>query len=131
MLYLLVKSAHILAIITWISGMVGVALFLAYPSASIAKPIAQWDRKVTSPAMMLAWVLGLALAYMGGWFGDGWLWAKLVAVFLLSGLHGALSGKLRRVGASDAPEGQNVTPFLAGLFGFVVVIVVLVVTKPF
>jgi len=35
----------------------------------------------------LRW-LGITLAVMGGWYSAPWLWAKLVLVFMLSGLHG-------------------------------------------
>jgi uncharacterized membrane protein len=53
--------------------------------------------------MVVAWGLGIALASLGGWFGAGWLYAKLVLVFALSGLHGVLSACLRR-----QLEGTNV-----------------------
>lgn len=109
MLYLLTKSLHILAVIIWISGMVALALGLLKPAREPLQLLNRWDKWVTSPAMLLVWVLGLIMAYWGGWFGATWLWVKLAAVFLLSGAHGMLSGQIRRALNSDAID-QHQSP---------------------
>lgn len=109
MLFLLTKSLHILAVIIWISGMVALALGLLKPARESLQLLSIWDKRVTSPAMLLVWVLGLIMAYWGGWFGATWLWVKLAAVFILSGAHGMLSGQVRRALNSDAID-QHQSP---------------------
>lgn len=133
MLYLLLKSVHILAVVTWVAGMVAAALVLLRPAESTLATLNGWDKRVTAPAMGLAWVLGLVLAYWGGWFGSPWLWVKLVAVFVLSGLHGMLSGQLRRASDSADPAGHTspAKPALVLTFVLVAVVILLVETKLF
>jgi protoporphyrinogen IX oxidase len=94
--------------------------------------VRRWDRYVTSPAMLLAWGAGLALAMLGEWFSSPWLIIKLVFVLLLSALYGILSGTLRKLGRSDEPPasfGLRHAPPL--IIISVAAIVVLVVVKPF
>jgi uncharacterized membrane protein len=133
MSYLLIKSLHICAIILWIAGMVlqAATLQLSVEQRLLAS-LRRWDRRVTAPAMLVAWVTGLFLATQGGWFGNRWLMLKLSFVVILAALHGILAGRLRRrveSGVSNNPPRLNVT--LAGLFGLTASIVVLVVVKPF
>ena len=132
MLYDLTKSIHILSVITWMSGTLIAALALRYPVAAVLPRVQGFDRRVTSPAMILTWVFGILLALQAGWFGAPWLWAKLVFVFILSGLHGAISGRLKRLtwDAGSTPD-PVAAPFLPVGITLLVLIVLLVVLKPF
>lgn len=141
MTYLWLKAFHVAVVITWIGGL----LYLALQIATLPKPpesltdshtrtidaARAWDERVTTPAMVLAWMLGIALTAIGGWFPARWLVAKLVLVSLLSGLHGVLSGTLRRIGSSgtaDAPEIlRHAAPVVLATLA---IIAVLVVVKP-
>ncbi len=139
MIYLWIKAAHIIAVITWMGGML-VAAVLAAPLQRAPRPLPQqavqamaalraWDRRITTPAMLLTWLLGVTLASLGGWFPSRWLLAKLAVVAALSALHGAQAGALRRAVASDGrPPGPLAGPVIIAAFA---VIVVLVVVKPF
>ncbi len=111
--YLWLKAFHVTSFAVWIGGMLILSLAVSsLPAATgsdAAAPspmidaISRWNRWVTSPAMLLAWVFGIALAAQGDWFSAPWLWIKLVIITLLSALHGALSGRLRRrTGILDA-----------------------------
>lgn len=104
MLYLLTKSLHILVVIAWLSGMVALAIGMLKPHNANLEFLYRWDRRVTNPALGLVWALGLLLAYWGGWFGSTWLWIKLAAVFVLSGLHGSMSGQTRRALKNDSVD---------------------------
>ena len=128
--YIWLKAFHVAAAITFVGGVLGAAVFLAAarPGCAEAGAVHRWDRKVTTPAMLLAWALGLTLALMGGWFRGGWLFAKLAFVVALSGTHGMQSAKLRRL-AGGVAAGRS--PRLAPLVvGSVVAIAVLVIVKP-
>ena len=71
------------------------------------------------------------MAMQAGWFGSPWLTIKLAIVGALSALHGLLSGTLRRLSASaDQPPAALRYAAPATILG-VVMIAILVVTKPF
>ncbi len=50
-------------------------------------------RLITTPAMLVSWALGLALAFGGAidWSANGWFHAKLALVVALSAFHGLLA----------------------------------------
>ena len=141
--YLWLKALHIAAVITWVGGLLTVAVAIAAISDARDQPsiasraaflagVSRWDRHVTTPAMLLVWMLGLALATMGGWFPQGWLVAKLTMVLLLSAAHGVLSGNLRRLSLSRQPGSPAILRHAAAaIVAALLVIVVLVVVKPF
>lgn len=142
MIYLWIKSFHIVAVIVWIGGMLVSAVLLAALRSVAPLLIAEvqqaidaarrWDARVTAPAMLLTWILGLALAVTGGWFPSRWLFAKLALVLLLSGLHGVLAGSLRRSALRpDATVPGFARHAPAAIVAAVTPIVVLVVIKPF
>lgn len=141
MAYLWLKSFHIVAVIIWIGGMMLAAVTItAFTKAKIASEdggrdvlasVRGWDRRVTSPAMLTAWGLGLTIVYLGGWFSSPWLSAKIALVLALSGLHGYLTGTLRRLDrerVAVVPEGAKHSPAVIVLS--VLAIVVLAVLKP-
>ena len=140
--YLWLKALHIVAVVTWVGGMLAVTVAAAAVSGARAQHeiasraaflahVSQWDRRVTTPAMLLVWMLGLALALTGDWFPQTWLVAKLAMVLLLSALHGFLSGNLRRLSLSGQPGASASRNAAAAIVGAVLIIVVLVVVKPF
>lgn len=130
MLYEILKAAHIIAMVAWLAGMAAVALALLKPSPKLLKLLKSYDRKVTTPAMLLVWVAGISLAIQGGWFGSGWLWAKIILVTIMSGLHGAISGRLRRYCNETSPApASEARVFLLVEFAILVGVVLLVTTK--
>lgn len=140
--YLWLKAFHIAAVVTWIGGMLVAAVTIAAFSGSGAatkgsdraaalEAVRRWDHWVTSPAMLLVWALGLALALEGGWFAEPWLMLKLGFVLMLSGLHGVLSGTLRRLAQADWLPGPSLRHIPAAIVASVLVIVIVVVIKPF
>ncbi len=131
MLYALLKAGHIIAVVIWFGGMMAAALML-WRSRAGAAPLRTWDGLVTTPAMVASWVLGLSMATWGGWFASGWLIVKLIFVLALSGIHGLLSGQLRRVAAdSGAVSKPDARLMLAAMIAILCAIVLLVVVKPF
>lgn len=147
MSYLWLKALHVAAAITFVSGVLGVAVYLAALGAVGASSpggphaggeaivrasvvVRRWDRAVTTPAMLIVWTLGLALARQGGWFAFGWLQAKLACVLLLSGVHGMQSGALRRAAGGASPPRPALRVIGPVILGLVAAIAVLVVVKP-
>lgn len=139
--YLWLKSLHIAAVIVWIAGLLVAALTLAARCDSAIdhrrsmdwlEKVRRWDRRVTSPAMVLVWAFGLVLAMQGGWFPSAWLTAKLALVLVLSALHGSISGRLRRSGCVDVGLPPRIVRHApAAAVGLMLAVVILVVVKPF
>ena len=142
MSYLLFKSLHIVAVIIWMGGMVLSSAAILWLFAvnrprieretEIVAALKRWDSRVTSPAVGLAWLLGIIIAVQGDWFSQPWLHAKLALVIALSALHGNLSASFRRLQADPGREPPGYLKYsgvltLAAMFG----IVFLVVLKPF
>ena len=131
MLYDLTKAAHLVSLFVWIGGMVAVALALRYPASIHMRPLKAYDRAVTTPAMILALLFGILLGVQGGWFTSVWLGTKILLVLGLSGLHGALVGKLRRAVAEGTGEAEpSGKMFLPAGLALLTLIVLLVTTKP-
>lgn len=141
MTYLLLKAVHVAAVIAWIGGLLLQSLALksaSGPAASLAEhttfleAVRRWDSRVTSPAMGLAWLLGILMALQAGWFATGWLNVKLAIVVGLSALHGMQAGQLRRLVANHSASkpgsaGRMPPLILVAALG----IAVLVIVKPF
>jgi protoporphyrinogen IX oxidase len=87
---------------------------------------------IINPAMIATWVLGLLLVWLGGWHTSGWLHAKLALVIALSAVHGFFARWVKNFAADRNTHSQkfyriiNEVPTV-----LLVIIVILVVTKPF
>ncbi|MEJ6784171.1 protoporphyrinogen oxidase HemJ [Aminobacter sp. Piv2-1] len=139
--YLWAKAIHIIAVISWMAGMLYLPRLFVY-HAEAEKGSVQSEtfkvmerrllRGIINPAMTVTWVFGLWLAWKGFGFSGGWLHAKIAAVLLMSGVHGYLSASVRRF-AEDRNEKPsrhwrivNEVPTV-----LMIAIVILVVVKPF
>lgn len=104
-IYLWLKAIHVAAAVTWISGMLGLAYLLSWHAGvqdeAAGKLLSHVESQllvnVVNPAMVLAWGIGLWLAWDAGWFSGGWFQVKLTLVIALSALHGWLIGAMRRM----------------------------------
>jgi protoporphyrinogen IX oxidase len=96
-------AAHVTAVVFFVGGlfahdrmMNAVARHPLHQQAATLALLFDVDRRITTPAMLLTWALGLSLAVWAGWFPSAWLIVKLIFVLALSALHGIQSGRLRR-----------------------------------
>ncbi|MEZ5788483.1 MAG: CopD family protein [Xanthobacteraceae bacterium] len=137
--YLWLKALHVASAVTWVGGMLGLTYLLSWHAgvadAATVKLLSQVERQllqnIVNPAMVLAWGIGLWLAWDAGWFASGWFHVKLVLVLALSGLHGWIVGTLRAVARGQS--GRSATAYrrisLAG--GLVALgVIILAVVKP-
>ncbi len=147
--YNLLRALHIIAMIAWMSGIMYLPRLYAYhtetapPGSEFDAHFQVWEAKlmriIMNPAMVLTWVLGLALigfhvfvAGRGwGFVTQPWMLTKLAAVIALSGWQGFLSKSRRQLAAGERPKSgkfwraTNEIPFLLA------VIAVLAVTLEF
>jgi protoporphyrinogen IX oxidase len=142
-MYPWVKSAHILAVIAWMAGLLYLPRLFVYHAMAMAgsdqsETFKVMERRllrgIMNPAMLAALGFGLLLAGIPGlvdWH-RGWIWAKLALVAGLVAYHGAL-GHWRRAFAEDrnrhSPRFFRIVNELPTLV--LIAIVVLVVVKPF
>ncbi|OYY78212.1 MAG: hypothetical protein B7Y43_07330 [Sphingomonas sp. 28-62-20] len=143
--YLWVKAAHLVFVIFWMAGLFMLPRFLVYhqeaaPGSAEAALWVEREQKLRSiiltPAMLIVWVLGLALAAQLGLFsgvtGLGWLHTKLLLVLGLTGYHGYITGYSKKLAAGkQALTGRqlrllNEVPGVAAA-----IIVVLAIVQPF
>jgi len=140
--YLWVKVLHVLAIISWMAGMLYLPrLFVYHVDAPVGSQQSETFkvmerrllRGIINPAMIVSWITGLWMAWYVFGMKGGWLHAKLFLVFvLLSGFHGMLA-RWRKDFAADRNSRSatfyrvmNEVPTL-----IMIVVVVLVIVKPF
>ena len=101
--YLLFKSLHLIAVISWMAGLLYLPRIFVYHSENtneiVMSVFKTMERKlyfyIMTPAMILSWLFGLLLISEIGFeeLGSLWLQLKLVLVIFLSIYHFYL-GKL-------------------------------------
>ena len=96
--YLLFKSLHLIAVISWMAGLLYLPRIFVYHSQNNAQPIISEVFKVMekklfyyimTPAMILSWIFGLILIHEIGFdkLGQKWMILKLILVVLLTLYH--------------------------------------------
>ncbi|KAF1056634.1 MAG: hypothetical protein GAK44_00145 [Pseudomonas delhiensis] len=141
MLYLWIKTFHIIAVVCWFAGLFYLPRLFVYHAMSEDSPSRErfciMERKlyrgIMLPSMLLTLILGAWMLYLSpSWLSQGWLHAKLTLVFLLIGYHHACGAMLKRFARGENGRSHtfyrwfNEVPVL-----FLVAIVILVVVKPF
>jgi len=139
--YLWVKAFHIIFVIFWMAGMFMLPRYLAYHaecdvgSDEDTKWIEREKRLmriIINPAMIFTWFFGLLLVVNIGLSAGGWLHVKLLLVFLFSGFHGMLSRWRKDYALGNRKKSGkffrriNEVPAV-----FIIVIVILVIVRPF
>ena len=139
--YLWIKSLHVVSIIAWMAGLLYLPRLFVYHCAAERGSVQSETfkvmerrllRAIMTPAMILAWLTGLTLAWQAGFFMAGWFHLKLSMLLILSASHGYMA-RCVRVFAADQNQTShrfyrviNEVPTLLML-----VIVIAVVVKPF
>jgi protoporphyrinogen IX oxidase len=140
-LYLWLKAFHIIAIIAWMAGALYLPRLFVYHSVAERGSVQSETfkvmerrllRAIINPAMAVAWVLGLWLAWSGNWFSAPWLHGKLLLVVLLSGFTGMLTRWTKDFAADRNRHSQKFFRIMNEVPTILMIgIVLLVVLKPF
>lgn len=147
--YDLVRGLHILAVIAWMAGLLYLPRLFAYhtratPGSELDTTFQEMELKlyriIMNPAMVVAWLLGLALIWFrsGGIGGNDWsflhspwMLAKLSGVVILTWWHHYLGTARKRFAEGKNTKSDkfwrmtNELPFIAAI------IMVLAVTTEF
>ncbi len=97
-IYLLFKSLHLIALISWMVGLLYLPRIFVYhvennQKKEVVEVFQIMEKKlyfyIMRPAMILTWVFGILLIYLNGLeiFSQLWMQLKLVLVILLSIYH--------------------------------------------
>ena len=141
-MYEWVKALHVISVIAWIAGMMYLPRLFVYHAAAEKGSVQSetfkvMERKlyrgITTPAMIATWLFGLIMVFSGlvDWH-EVWPYVKAAGVIALSAIHG-LYGRLLRDFATDSNTRRerffrmiNEVPFV-----LVIIIVIMVIVKPF
>jgi putative membrane protein len=142
--YLLAKALHLLAVISWMAGMLYLPRLFVYhagtaPGSESSELFKVMERRllraIMNPAMIATWVIGIWLIIITGYGGPGtggWMHVKLFLVLLMTGLHGFFAVERKKLARDERPH----KPIFYRIINEVVtlllvVIVLLVVLKSF
>ncbi len=142
MLYLWLKTAHIIFVIFWMAGLFMLPRFFIYHQECEvgSEEDGKWIERenklrkiILTPSLIIVWLLGLSLtAVLGPAVAGGWFGLKILAVLGLTAYHGVMAGYAKKLARGERPYSDKKLRLLNEVPGLAVaLIVILVVVKPF
>ena len=97
-LYLIIKSLHLIAVVSWMAGLLYLPRIFVYHVENFEKKDAAdifeiMEKRlynfIMRPAMLFSWLFGIILIYLNGLdvLTTFWMQIKLLLVIILSGYH--------------------------------------------
>ncbi len=97
-LYLIIKSLHLIAVISWMAGLLYLPRIFVYHVENYEKKQATdifeiMEKRlyiyIMRPAMLFSWIFGIILIYINGLdvLSNLWMQIKIALVIILSGYH--------------------------------------------
>lgn len=141
MLYLWLKSAHIIFVIFWMAGLFMIPRFFVYHQESPegSEEESRWVSRETrlikiilNPSIIVVWVVGLLLAWHIDALSAGWFHVKLLFTLCLSAYHGWVVGYAKKLARGERKLSGKQLRLLNEVPGIAAAaIVIMVVAKPF
>ncbi len=139
--YLLYKSLHLIAVISWMAGLLYLPRIFVYHSEtkeeSQSETFKVMERKlynfIMMPAMILSWLFGLLLIHSLGFsiFSELWMQIKTVSILLLTHYHFYLGKHLRMLASNNSNKSSKFFRIINEIpTVLLIVIVFVVVFKP-
>jgi protoporphyrinogen IX oxidase len=136
-----VKAAHVIFVIFLMAGLFMLPRFFVYhhQCAVGSDEDKKWiDRErrllriILDPSLTIVWILGLMLAFNGGYWSEPWFLIKFLLVFGLSGYHGWMAGYAKKLARGERPMAETRLRLLNEVPGVAAaIIVILAVVRPF
>ena len=143
--YLLFKSIHLIAVISWMAGLLYLPRIFVYHSEAVSSNKSEdlmstfkvMERRlfiyIMNPAMIVSWIFGILLIYTIGTdnFGFLWLHLKLLFVIILTIYHFFLFQCLRKFAENNnsySPKFYRIINEIPTVL--LIVIILVVVFKP-
>ena len=139
--YLLFKSLHLIAVISWMAGLLYLPRIFGYHSENnntiITSVFKTMERKmfyyIMSPAMVLSWLFGLVLILEIGidQLASLWLQLKLILVVLLTVYHFYLGALLERFKLNQNKKSSKFYRYINEIPTLLLILIVfIVIFKP-
>ena len=140
-LYLLFKSLHLVAVISWMAGLLYLPRIFVYHSESnheSQKDVFKiMERKlynyIMMPAMLLSWLFGVLLIHSLGFsvFAELWMQIKAISVIILTYYHFLLGKYLNDFANNDNKNSSKFYRIINEVPTIILIVVVFVVVfKP-
>ena len=140
-LYLLFKSLHLIAVISWMAGLLYLPRIFVYHSEAAHETqkdiFKTMERKlynyIMMPAMLLSWLFGALLIHSLGFviFAELWMQIKIISVVILTYYHFLLGKYLNDFAINDNKKSSKFYRFINEVPTIILIVVVFVVVfKP-
>ena len=140
-LYLTLKALHVIAVISWMVGLLYLPRLFVYhvennnfESVKVFKIMEKRLMKIImNPAMIVTWLTGLSIVWVLGFntIFSLWLSIKFLFVIILSGYHGFLSKCLKDFALDKNTRSSKFFRFINEIPTIILIIIVfLVIFKP-
>ena len=136
-IYLLSKSLHLIAVISWMAGLLYLPRIFVYHSENnnemIKTVFKTMERKlfyyIMTPAMILSWIFGLILLHEIGFqeLANLWLQLKLIFVVLLTIYHFYLGLLLNKFGLDQNEKTSKFYRYINEIPTLLLILIVFVV----
>jgi len=143
-LYLWVKALHIIAVVSWMAGMLYLPRLFVYHSkvpvgGEASEIFKEMERKllrfIINPAMVAAWIFGVWLIIItgaGGPDSGGWMHAKLGLLVIMQISHAMMSRYRKIFFRDERPKSEKYFRWFNEVPTVLMIgIILLVVLKPF
>ena len=141
MLYDWLKAFHVIAVIAWMARMLYLPRLYVYHSraakgSELSETLKVMERRllraILNPAMIVAWVLGLLLAWLGDHWSEGWFHGKLLLLLGMQLVHVGYTRWRRNFADDDNRHSERFYRIMNEVPTVLMIgIVILVIVKPF
>ena len=139
--YLLCKSLHLIAVISWMAGLLYLPRIFVYHSENsneiVVSVFKTMERKlfyyIMMPAMFLSWLFGLILISLIGFenLGNLWLQLKFVFVILLTIYHFYLGSLLNKFSLDQNQKSSKFYRYINEIPTILLILIIfIVIFKP-
>ena len=139
--YLLFKSLHLIAVISWMAGLLYLPRIFVYHSETNYEPVKEtfkvMERKlynfIMMPAMASSWIFGILLIHTLGFsvFSELWMQIKGISILILTHYHFYLGKHLRQFALNTNKSSSIFFRYINEIPTILLIIIVFVVVfKP-
>ena len=136
--YLLFKSLHLIAVISWMAGLLYLPRIFVYHAennseVNVSEIFKTMERKlyfyIMTPAMILSWLFGLILIHSIGFqqLGQTWMLLKLLFVIILTLYHFYLGRLLSQFNIGDNRHSHKFYRYINEIPTILLILIIFVV----
>ena len=136
--YLLFKALHLIAVVSWMAGLLYLPRIFVYHVENIedenqSKTFKTMERKlfnyIMMPAMFLTWLFGLALIHNLSFsvFSEFWMQIKIISILILTHYHFTLGKYLRNFAVDNNQKSSRFFRIYNEIPTIILIVVIFVV----